>query len=103
MTHWKLAYIGATHHTLLYKIKIFPGKGKGRSNMATKIVNKNRSIQEDCLAQQSDEHVDCSVGIMAYNEEANIGRTIYAVLEQQGPSVSIVEVIVVASGCTDRT
>src|SRR2546429_4169539 len=71
--------------------------------MATKIVNKNRSMQEDRQAQQGDEYVNCSVGIMAYNEEANIGRTIRAVLEQQGPSVRIVEVIVVASGCTDRT
>jgi len=40
---------------------------------------------------------------MAHNEEANIGRTIRAVLEQQGLSVRIVEIIVVASGCTDRT
>ena len=71
--------------------------------MATKIVNKNRSMQEDWLAQQGDDYVSCSVGIMAYNEEANIGRTIRAVLEQQGPSVCIEEVIVVASGCTDRT
>ncbi len=71
--------------------------------MATKIVNKNRSVQKDRQAQQGDEYVNCSVGIMAYNEEANIGRTIGAVLEQQGPSVRIVEVIVVASGCTDRT
>jgi glycosyltransferase involved in cell wall biosynthesis len=40
---------------------------------------------------------------MAHNEEANIGRTIHAVLHQHGPSVRIEEVIVVASGCTDRT
>jgi glycosyltransferase involved in cell wall biosynthesis len=40
---------------------------------------------------------------MAYNEEAYIERTIRAVLQQQGPSVRIDEVIIVASGCTDRT
>jgi glycosyltransferase involved in cell wall biosynthesis len=40
---------------------------------------------------------------MAYNEEANIARTIHAVLAQEGPSILIEEVIVVASGCTDRT
>jgi GT2 family glycosyltransferase len=40
---------------------------------------------------------------MAYNEEANIGRTLRAVLDQQGPSFRLEEVIVVASGCTDRT
>ena len=71
--------------------------------MATKIINEVQSIQEDCQAQQDDEYVSCSVGIMAYNEEANISCTIQAILEQQGPSVRIEEVIVVASGCTDRT
>jgi hypothetical protein len=40
---------------------------------------------------------------MAHNEEANIGRTLQAVLAQRGPSVPIEEVIVIASGCTDRT
>jgi len=40
---------------------------------------------------------------MAYNEEANIAHTLQAILEQQGPSMCIEEVIVVASGCTDRT
>ena len=54
-------------------------------------------------AQQGDEHISCSVGIMAHNEEANISCTIHAILEQQCPSVCIEEVIVVASGCTDRT
>jgi biofilm PGA synthesis N-glycosyltransferase PgaC len=53
--------------------------------------------------QPDDGCAGCSVGIMAYNEEANIGRTIQAVLQQQGLSMRIVEVIVVASGCTDRT
>src|SRR5438309_12029186 len=40
---------------------------------------------------------------MAHNEEANISRTIQAVLQQQGPSMRVEEVIVVAGGCTDRT
>ena len=71
--------------------------------MATKSINEVRLMQEDWQAQQGDEYISCSVGIMAHNEEANIGRTIRAVLEQQGLSVRIVEVIVVASGCTDRT
>src|SRR5215469_14743809 len=52
---------------------------------------------------QDDEYIGCSVGIMAYNEEANISHTIHAVLEQQGPSMRIEEIIVVASGCTDNT
>jgi biofilm PGA synthesis N-glycosyltransferase PgaC len=45
----------------------------------------------------------CSIGIMAYNEEANIARTLRAVLAQRGSAIWIQEVIVVASGCTDRT
>jgi len=60
-------------------------------------------MPKDRQAQPGDEYIGCSVGIMAHNEEANIGRTIRAVLEQQGPSVRLEEVIVVASGCTDRT
>jgi poly-beta-1,6-N-acetyl-D-glucosamine synthase len=55
------------------------------------------------VSEQDSEYVGCSVGIMAYNEEANISHTIQAVLEQQGPSMCIEEIIVVASGCTDRT
>ena len=47
--------------------------------------------------------VQCSVGIMAYNEEANIADAINAILEQQMESGEIAEVIVVASGCEDRT
>lgn len=69
--------------------------------MATNIFHDSESKQKTW--RQGDEYAGCSVGIMAHNEEANIGRTIRAVLEQQGPSVHIKEVIVVASGCTDRT
>src|SRR5215217_4965694 len=45
----------------------------------------------------------CSVGIMAYNEEANIADAIGAVLGQKLSSSEIAELIVVASGCEDRT
>jgi poly-beta-1,6-N-acetyl-D-glucosamine synthase len=71
--------------------------------MAKNILSKVRPIQQDWQTQQGDEYVSCSIGIMAHNEEANIGHAIRAVLEQQGPSVRVMEVIVVASGCTDRT
>jgi cellulose synthase/poly-beta-1,6-N-acetylglucosamine synthase-like glycosyltransferase len=40
---------------------------------------------------------------MAYNEEAGIGRMMEAVLAQQLHEVEIAEIVVVASGCTDRT
>ncbi len=71
--------------------------------MAMKTINEVQSAQENRRAPQDDDFVGCSVGIMAHNEEANIARTIYAVLQQQGSSVRIEEVIVVASGCTDST
>ncbi|MCL7454620.1 MAG: glycosyltransferase [Anaerolineae bacterium] len=47
--------------------------------------------------------IKCSVGITAYNEEANIGRLLQAVLDQRLYEVEISEIIVVASGCVDRT
>jgi biofilm PGA synthesis N-glycosyltransferase PgaC len=71
--------------------------------MATNTIHEIRSVEKIRQGTQDDEHVGCSIGIMAYNEEANIGRTIHAVLQQQGPSLRIEEVIIVASGCTDRT
>jgi len=45
----------------------------------------------------------CSVGVMAYNEEKNISRLLEALLSQKLRDVEISEIIVVASGCTDRT
>ena len=71
--------------------------------MAAKVENENQSQQSDGQIAGDGKRVGCSIGIMEYNEEANIARTVYAVLAQQGPSIRIEEVIVVASGCTDRT
>jgi poly-beta-1,6-N-acetyl-D-glucosamine synthase len=71
--------------------------------MATKVENGTQSMPVDDQKEGDSKRVGCSIGIMAYNEEANIARTIHAVLAQQGPSILIEEVIVVASGCTDRT
>jgi biofilm PGA synthesis N-glycosyltransferase PgaC len=47
--------------------------------------------------------IRCSVGIMAHNEEANIGGLLHRLLEQELTTVAMTEIIVVASGCTDRT
>ncbi len=49
------------------------------------------------------DRIRCSVGITAHNEEANIGRLLDAMLNQQLDQVEISEIIVVASGCTDNT
>jgi len=45
----------------------------------------------------------CSIGIFAYNEEKNLGKLLQALLNQELNQVSIDEIIVVASGCTDGT
>ena len=47
--------------------------------------------------------VRCSVGIAAYNDEANIGKLLSEMLAQELCAVQICEIIVIASGCTDRT
>ena len=47
--------------------------------------------------------INCSMGIMAHNEEANIGRLLEAVISQKFKEVALTEIVVVASGCTDNT
>jgi biofilm PGA synthesis N-glycosyltransferase PgaC len=47
--------------------------------------------------------IRCSVGITAHNEEPNIGKLLAAMLAQELNTVEITEIIVVASGCDDRT
>ena len=47
--------------------------------------------------------IQCSIGVMAYNEERNIGNLLRALCAQKLDTVSISEIVVVASGCTDNT
>src|SRR6266849_683863 len=47
--------------------------------------------------------IACSMGIMAHNEEANIGRLLGALVTQRLRDVVLSEILVVASGCTDNT
>jgi poly-beta-1,6-N-acetyl-D-glucosamine synthase len=47
--------------------------------------------------------IECAVGIMAYNEEATIADAIASIRDQSTSGCRISEVIVVASGCVDRT
>lgn len=47
--------------------------------------------------------IECSIGIMAYNEEQNIARCLEAILSQKLKKVRIKEILVIASGCTDKT
>ena len=47
--------------------------------------------------------IACSIGIMAHNEEANVGPMLGALVSQPTATVTLAEIVVVASGCTDRT
>jgi glycosyltransferase involved in cell wall biosynthesis len=47
--------------------------------------------------------IPCTVGLIAHNEAANIGRLLETVCQQSLQTVEIAEIIVVASGCTDGT
>ena len=47
--------------------------------------------------------LQCTIGIMAYNEAANIGRLLEGLITQETNTVEISRIIVVASGCTDDT
>ena len=47
--------------------------------------------------------MDCAVGVMAYNEEANISQALVCLCSQQTRSARLSSITVVASGCTDRT
>lgn len=47
--------------------------------------------------------VPCEVGIMAHNEEANIGRLLQHLLDQDLRAVDLRSIVVVSSGSTDGT
>ncbi|HET9480595.1 MAG TPA: glycosyltransferase [Candidatus Polarisedimenticolia bacterium] len=52
---------------------------------------------------RDDQALRCAVGVMAYNEERNLGRLLEALRTQELSRCRIDSIIVVASGCTDRT
>jgi len=47
--------------------------------------------------------IPVSIGVLAYNEEKNIGKLLNALLEQKTDKIEIDEIIVVSSGSTDKT
>jgi cellulose synthase/poly-beta-1,6-N-acetylglucosamine synthase-like glycosyltransferase len=52
---------------------------------------------------QSNQAINCSIGIMAYNEAANIGFLLESLIKQKLSSVIINKIVVVSSGSTDKT
>ncbi len=55
------------------------------------------------MAGRSRDAIPVTIGICAYNEERNIAQLLTGLLEQKTRIVEIEEILVVASGCTDRT
>ncbi|MDX1607683.1 MAG: glycosyltransferase [Candidatus Spechtbacterales bacterium] len=49
------------------------------------------------------EKIKVSAGVFAHNEEKNIAKLLEALLQQQLNKVELDEIIIVASGCTDKT
>lgn len=47
--------------------------------------------------------LSCTIGIMAYNEEANIKNILERLSSQETKEIKINKIFVVASGCTDKT
>lgn len=47
--------------------------------------------------------IECSIGICVYNEEKSIGRTLQSLTAQKLRKVAIDEIIVIASGTTDKS
>ncbi len=47
--------------------------------------------------------INCSIGVIVYNEEKNISKLLDALLKQELEKVCIKEIFVVSSACTDRT
>ena len=75
--------------------------------MTNPILNSPQAVPQTELAASapgaSTEQLFYSVGVMAYNEEANIIRSLRAIIEQEHTKTAMAEIIVVASGCTDST
>ena len=61
------------------------------------------SVSTKALNPQNSSPLSCSIGIMAYNEEANIGHLLKALVSQKISRCFIREIVVVVSGCTDDT
>lgn len=55
------------------------------------------------MAGNDPQYIACSMGIMAHNEERNIGRLLETIVSQRTAAMRLTEIIVIASGCTDNT
>jgi biofilm PGA synthesis N-glycosyltransferase PgaC len=80
--------------------------GHGWGGQSRDLTDGDSSIRKRLRSTEGvadDSLISCSVGIMAYNEEANIANAIATVFDQDVTCGTVAELIVVASGCTDAT
>ena len=66
-------------------------------------TNQNQTLNQKKRVQQKSQKIQVSVGIPAHNEEANIEKLLNSLKKQRLNTVAISEIIVIASGCTDKT
>jgi biofilm PGA synthesis N-glycosyltransferase PgaC len=74
----------------------------GRSN-STDVHHKPMHSPLEGVADTKSDKLRVSIGICAYNEEGNIAKLLDAIQRQETKRIEISEVIVVSSGCTDKT
>jgi len=67
------------------------------------IATQPLSMEAEAMNAKDPNTIACSMGIMAHNEERNIGQVLQRAISQRTATVTLTEIIVVASGCTDNT
>ena len=67
------------------------------------LTEESKLMADDRPTELASPSLACSVGIMAYNEAANVATAIQTILHQHLTVGHVAELIVVASGCTDAT
>src|SRR5260370_12814503 len=88
-------------HVSEKRITLPPDSDGGGSPVGTPELGPHEG-QPQARAQMLPE-LECSVGVMAYNEEANIAHALDSILRQEMAGKPIREVIQVARGWQDRT
>lgn len=84
----------------MVRLPQFPPQSQSISQLIHIRISSNIQKSSDIIMPMS---LAISIGVMAHNEERNIGRLLRSLLAQKLHHVSISEIIVVSSGSSDRT
>ncbi len=66
-----------------------------------RVIGRTEEIPQSDSRQTS--KLQVSIGICAYNEEANIGKSLRALQSQKTEKVNINQIVVISSACSDNT